>query len=93
MGEEEGEIFVCLGCYGSAAGGGVEQGSCTHHPRNEICRRRPLSGGSPRMGGGHICSQCFCMEDGCNGGSTLLFKEKVMITTIIFVVFNGWIQK
>ena len=28
-----------------------------------------------------------------NGGSTLLFKEKLMITNIFLVVFNGWIQK
>ena len=92
VGEEEGEVFVSLGCYGSAAGAGVEQGSCTHHPRDRICRRRPLSGGSATTGG-HICSQCFCTEDGCNGGSNLLFKEKLMITTIFFIVFNGWIQK
>ena len=79
VGEEEGEIFVSMGCYGSAVGDLVEEMSCTHLPSVSLGDGPGLS-----IGGGDIFSQCFCNEDKCNEGST--FSVKIGLINIINIL-------
>ena len=77
VGEEEGEIFVSMGCYGSLAGAAVEEMSCTHDPRGD-------ERGSGPVVGGDIRSVCFCNEDKCNEGST--FSVKKGLINIVYIL-------
>ena len=90
VGMEEGDVFVSMGCYGSGAAQAqhIEQKSCRYEPSADECKS-PGEGGSMRSlaMGGHICSQCFCNEDGCNG-STALFLN---YAALIGILFLGWL--
>ena len=88
MGKEEGEVFVSMGCYGSAAAQHIEQKSCRYEPSADECRS-PGERGSMRSVtmGGHICSQCFCDEDGCNGGTAFFLANGVLFG----ILFIRWV--
>ena len=87
VGMEEGDIFVSMGCYGSAAATHIEQKSCRYEPSANECKSPGETGSMNSVAtGGHICSQCFCTEDACNG-STALFLTKGALIGILFLAW------
>jgi len=88
VGMEEGDIFVSMGCYGSQDAQHFEQKSCRYEPSANECISpgEPGSTNSVAMGG-HICSQCFCTEDGCNGSTALFLTNGALIG----ILFLGWV--
>ena len=89
VGMEEGDVFVSMGCYGSAIAEHIEQNSCRYEPSADECQSpgENVVVNSVAMGG-HICSQCFCNEDECNG-STALFLTNGAFFVILFL---GWVH-
>lgn len=85
VGMEEGDVFVSMGCYGSEMAEEIEQKSCSYEPNAGECQSPGESDlVRPPQVGGHICSQCFCEEDGCNG-STNLFLTNGGLFGILFL--------